>query len=255
SLAVLATLAFIAVSGWPGARFWRLELSTIGLPLAYGLIVAPWLTMVARGPLGGVVFAFAIPLVVGLVLSVLDPLDLFIRPSFWTTMTAVPIVGGVLGWQALARLEALDTHRDIELPKMPGASRAKVSSRRNPLWALVTKELRLQQLTVFIALLSFAAVLIARWYYNLAPRTNLDLTYALSIMHLALVPILAGALASSEERRLGTLEWQVLQPIATWKQWLIKATVVVALSVVVSLVPLALLYGSYNHAIWVLRSV
>ena len=102
-------------------------------------------------------------------------------------------------------------------------------------------------------------MLVGRWYHSLAPDTNLDLTYALGVVHLALVPILAGALASAEERRLGTLEWQVLQPTATWKQWLVKVTVVVALSIVVSLAPLVLLYLLYGadrhaHVIWVLTS-
>ena len=87
-------------------------------------------------------------------------------------------------------------------------------------------------------------MLLARWYTTVALETTLDFTYPLSVVHLALVPILAGALASAEERRLGTLEWQVLQPTATWKQWLIKATVVIALSVVVSLLPVVLLYGA-----------
>ena len=157
------------------------------------------------------------------------------------------------------RLEALDTHRDVELPKLFGARRTlPASGAPRPIWALFTKELRLQQMTVLVAALSFTAVLVGRWYHSLAPETNLDLTYALGVVHLALVPILAGALASAEERRLGTLEWQVLQPTATWKQWLVKVTVVIALSIVVSLVPLAaLLYGADRHAhvIWVLKSV
>src|SRR5262249_28614676 len=203
--AILATLGLIAANGWPGASFWRLELSTIGLPLAYGLIVAPWLTMVARGPLGGVVFALAVPLVLAVGVGFIEPLYFFVLPTFWTALSGCVVVGAVLGTRTFMRLEALETYSDVEMPKLFGGSRAHARSTRHPLWALVTKELRLQQMTVLVAVLSFGAVLAARWYYNLAPTTNLDLTYALSVVHLALVPILAGALASAEERRMGTL--------------------------------------------------
>jgi beta-lactamase class A len=258
SLAILATLGLVAANGLPAAGLFRLELMTIGLPLIYGLIVAPWLTMVARGPLGGVVFTLAVPLVVGLALFFIQPLDVFVRPGFGTAMSVFAGLGVLLGARTFMQLEALDTHRDVELPKLFGARRAlEVSGAPRPIWALIAKEFRLQQMTVLVATLSFAAVLVARWYHSLAPDTNLDLTYALGVVHLALVPILAGALASAEERRLGTLEWQVLQPIATWRQWLVKVTVVVALSIVVSLVPLVLLLGADRpaHVIWVLKSV
>ena len=97
-------------------------------------------------------------------------------------------------------------------------------------------------MTVLVAALSFTAVLVARWLHQRCAGDRISISpYPLSVVHLALVPILAGALASAEERRLGTLEWQVLQPTATWKQWLVKATVVIALSIVVSLPPLVLL--------------
>jgi len=255
SLAILATFGLIAATGVPNAPFWPLELLTFGLPLAYGLVVAPWLTIVARGPLAGAVFTLAIPFAVALALALLQAFEVFVLPAFETSMLLVAGVGALLGWRAVLRLEALETHRDVELPKIFGASRVRASARRHPLWALVGKELRLQQLTVVMALLSFAAVLAARWHHALAPLRSLDLSYALSLVHLALVPILAGALASAEERRLGTLESQVLQPMATWIQWLLKATVVVLLSLGLSLIPLALLHGSGLHPVSVLRSV
>ena len=116
--------------------------------------------MVARGPLGGVVFTLAIPLIIGLALALLQPLDVFVRPSFWTAMSVFAGIGAVLGWRAFMRLEALETHRDVELPKLFGARRALAASgARRPIWALFTKELRLQQMTVLVAALSFTAVL------------------------------------------------------------------------------------------------
>ena len=215
SLAILATLGLVAANGVPAARFFQVELTTIGLPLIYGLIVAPWLTMVARGTLGGVVFTLTIPIVVGLALLFMEPFDVFVQPPFWTALSLFAGVGAVLGARTVMRLEALDTHRDVDLPKLFGRQRALAASGApNPLWALFTKELRLQQLTLLVAALSLAALLVARWQHQVVPGIKADLAYPLSMVHICLGPILAGALASAEERRMGTLEWQVLQPMA-----------------------------------------
>jgi hypothetical protein len=46
---------------------------------------------------------------------------------------------------------------------------------------------------------------------------------------------LVGSVASAEERQLGTLDWQLLMPVASWKQWAVKAGVALAISVVLSL--------------------
>jgi hypothetical protein len=43
-----------------------------------------------------------------------------------------------------------------------------------------------------------------------------------SILYGALLALLIGSLASAEERQIGTLEWQLLLPMATWKQWAVK---------------------------------
>lgn len=42
--------------------------------------------------------------------------------------------------------------------------------------------------------------------------------------------MLIGALASAEERGLGTLHWQMLQPYAAWKQWTIKVATALTLT-------------------------
>jgi len=49
-------------------------------------------------------------------------------------------------------------------------------------------------------------------------------------LHSGLVPVMIGALASAEERRFGTVDWQTLLPFAAWKQWLIKSGIVFALA-------------------------
>jgi hypothetical protein len=42
--------------------------------------------------------------------------------------------------------------------------------------------------------------------------------------------ILIGSLASAEERQLGTLEWQLVLPMAAWQQWAVKAGVTLGLA-------------------------
>jgi hypothetical protein len=60
---------------------------------------------------------------------------------------------------------------------------------------------------------------------------------ALAVLYFGILTILIGSLASAEERQLGTLEWQSLLPVASWKQWMLKAGVVFGL---VSLLGIAL---------------
>jgi hypothetical protein len=66
--------------------------------------------------------------------------------------------------------------------------------------------------------------------------------------------LLAGAVASAEERALGTHEWQILQPWAQWKQVAVKVAVVGVVAMTLGLVvPIALetafpLVGDTGHA-------
>jgi hypothetical protein len=57
--------------------------------------------------------------------------------------------------------------------------------------------------------------------------------------------LLAGSLASAEERQLGTLGWQVLLPIAAWRQWAVKAAVVLVLSLGLAIGVPAILYALF----------
>jgi beta-lactamase class A len=241
-LTPLVVLAIFGIAADNGHRFpesWGLASFAITVPFVYALVVTPWLTMVARGPLGGVVFTLVVPFAVPVVTELVRPLDLFFLPSFGQAMFVIAGVAAVLGARTFARLEALDTDRDVELPKLFGA--LATSYARRPILALIGKELRLQQMTVLVAVLSFSAVLVARWLHRIVPVVETDLTYPLSMVHLCLGPMLAAALASAEERRFGTLEWQVLQPTTLWKQWLVKVFVAVGLGLLVSLGSLALL--------------
>ena len=51
-----------------------------------------------------------------------------------------------------------------------------------------------------------------------------------TLLHAGAIPLLAGSLASAEERQLGTRDWQGLLPVAAWRQWAVKVAVVLLLS-------------------------
>ena len=54
------------------------------------------------------------------------------------------------------------------------------------------------------------------------------------ILYGALLAVLIGSLASAEERQNGTLEWQLLLPMAAWKQWAVKVGTVLVLTALLS---------------------
>ena len=57
--------------------------------------------------------------------------------------------------------------------------------------------------------------------------------------------MLIGAMASAEERQLGTAEWQILLPMPAWQQWVLKAGVALGLAVLLGVgLPAALRYFS-----------
>ncbi|HEV3484921.1 MAG TPA: hypothetical protein VG106_05910, partial [Vicinamibacterales bacterium] len=95
--------------------------------------------------------------------------------------------------------------------------------------ALIAKELRLQQLTVVLFGLfaaGWAAVLLVPQVFETASRALIPLM----MLYSALLSILIGSLAIAEERHLGTMDFQLLMPVAIWKQWLVKAGVAFALA-------------------------
>ena len=230
-LAVVMSFLTVATSGSAGAGLLTI---VVVLPLAFGLLVAPWMSILAKGPLGGVVFtaALLVGVVAGLSLSQhlfgdTDGVRLIRQPFF-----VVCLVGAILGWRAFTRLEAIDGARDFRVSARSKAHSNVASAARRPaLLALAMKELQLQQMTFIVAALSFVSIMTFVWLEQAHYAFAGGLPYPLSMLHQIVVPILAGALASAEERGLGTLDWQALQPIAAWKQWAIKIGIAIALAV------------------------
>jgi len=134
---------------------------------------------------------------------------------------------------------------------------ADATRRQHPVWLLVKKELHLQQMT-FAA--TAACTLI---WIGIAASTRIIPGFrgfpiaVVAILYGGLLAMLIGSLASAEERELGTLEWQVLMPMAAWKQWAVKVGTVLGLAAVLSwFIPVLLANGrvSFNagHAVVIL---
>ena len=118
---------------------------------------------------------------------------------------------------------------------------AQVSRRSSPVWTLFWKELHLQQLTFVVSILyvcGWAAILLT-WHSAIM---TIDQPFLiLTVVHGWMIALLAGSLASAEERHLGTLDWQVLLPMSAARQWLVKCGVVFGVVVVLALALPALL--------------
>jgi hypothetical protein len=248
------------------ARAWP-ELSPTGrvlaivLPVLGGVLLAPCLTLLARSALAGCVFSIALllPIVIGsqaaapwlygdaatLAQANTRVLDIFVH-----TMLAVVVLGALLMWRAFMRLEAIEVRGlDLHLPAWllkPRVHSAAARSARSVWLEMLGKELHLQQMTFVVSGLYVAAwlavVLVGE---SLFPTRRAGLMTVATLLHAGAIPLLAGSLASAEERQLGTLGWQVLLPIAAWRQWAVKAAVVLVLSLGFAIGMPAVLYALF----------
>jgi len=250
-LPMLAALFVVALALPAGPGFeWRQPLPMLAMVCA--LLVAPWLTMLCRGPLAGTVFGF------GVTANVFMLADIVARVRYgWGTeavgqeqlrldllrwgLLGVSIVAAAAGWRMFMRLEATEGRgADLQLPRWlrrnSGAGGAAAVSRagRHPIWLLAMKELRLQQVTFVIA--SFYVVV---WigYFTTGSLTSeaREVLGAAGFLYTASLALVIGSLASAEERQLRTLEWQALLPLAAWKQWTVKAGVAFGLALFLSI--------------------
>jgi len=224
------------------------------LPVVLGIFVAPWLTLIVRRAIGGAVFASAIPgalLVAGQTLGVkvfgyTTDVDRFANAVvFWGVVTAC-VAGAVFGWRSFVRLEVAsdDAGRaQAAVPKMHSAHRTAVA-RGNPVVKLVTKELRLQSLTLTIAGCYVVVYVVSVLTAGGRPLFW-TVAVVLTVVYASLLSMIAGAVASAEERQIATLDSQLLLPMAVRWQWVVKAATVVGLA-------LALGYEMPRLLVWIL---
>lgn len=242
-LAVLsAMLLTLAVFAWltvlrPGERQW------IAAGFLNGLVLAPLLTMLCRTPMAGVVFTGAAPfwmLVISRHVS---------AGVLWGSTLAVSVAAAVAGWRMFIRLEAIDGRDpDVRLPRLWRRAivdaPADSARARHPVWLLVKKEIHLQQMTFAVAGVSGLFWIAEFGFTKMVPGYVGIPFYVVSVLFGALMALLIGSLASAEERQIGTLEWQLLLPMAMWKQWAVKVGTTLGLAALLSFaLPIVLAAG------------
>ena len=255
-LVVLAVMALARLPVAPAGREMQDTAIVGGMSFLGAAFLAPWLTMVCRNPIAGALFALSIPagLLVGSeVFSIVllgqvgtPAAERFRMEIFWSGMLLVSAIGGFCGWRTFLKLQVIDgPPADLVLPRWLSrsntASPAQGFQNSSRVWVLLCKELHLQQLTFMVSglyICGWAAILLT-WHSTTMTIDQLFLI--LTVVHGGTIALLAGSLASAEERQLGTLDSQIVLPMSAARQWLIKCGVVFGLVVVLGLALPALL--------------
>ena len=220
-----------------------------------GLFVAPAMTMLTRSGIAGLVFTIALPgiLFVGTTLVAIarfgadaaGPIDRFTEAVFWPGMYGICAIAAVASWWMFSRLEAVEGRgSDIHLPLWLRSSAADVGAAprrtRGAIWQLVAKELHLHQMPFALAAVYALAMAVASTLHQFTTGAWTHALVPVTILYTLGITALIGSFASAEERELGTLDWQLLMPMAVWKQWTVKVAVAIVLSLALGFgVPLA----------------
>jgi hypothetical protein len=207
------------------------------LPPLYGLLVAPWLTLKTRSTLAGMLFSGALAALlviagdwIGTLRFASDrEIDAFKVTVLWIGSALLFVAGTAALWRSFLRLDVIEGVRaDIALPAPLRVARASTPVRRNPFLLLAAKEVRLQQLT-FVASLMYCLLFVTLWARRGTWVHYHDGIEVATAIHGIIVATLAGALCCAEERALGTLQWQLLQPVAARIQFAVKIGITAAL--------------------------
>jgi hypothetical protein len=231
------------------------------VPVLCALFLAPCLTMACRNPIAGTVFTIAIQGVLWLLGEWIGvakyergrEMEAFRIAFLWRATLGLCAIGAVVSWRMFMRLEAIDgPGQDLRLPewlrrRTTASPAALPFTKPHPMWLLVKKELRLQQMTLIVAGLYLLGWLAVASLRSLVPDADAVFTM-LTLPYIGLLALMIGSFASAGERQIGTLEWQVLLPPATSKQWVVKVGVVLGLSMLLA-GGLPAVYASLNLAI------
>jgi hypothetical protein len=274
--ALLAGLAVLAVPWWAGgdplatvlqsgprvldaaARGAPTGLFLVLAPLI-GVSVAPWLTILCRRAMAGVVMSLAVPASLWLLGEIVRArrYGVLVVPDDYT-FSATLVWAGTLAIGAVALVAAPFQFRRLEALEEPGAipvarslARYGISGRadpgarhRHPVVVLLAKELRLQSVTLLLPVLyvlAWAAIVVTGVGDYVLGQTF----QSLRLLYVVVTATMLGALASAEERAHGTLACQLLQPMAFWRQWLVKVLAVLGLAGTLTLALPALLERLY----------
>jgi len=210
-------------------------------PVVAGIGLTPLLTILSRRPLGGVVFT---PTISGLIVTISQRFYPFHETNFaWTITWYGTLIVSAAGLAALVaqfrKLEVAGDGRGRTAAGVaagaPAGTIAFIPTTRRPwVWLLIKKELRLQQMTFAVSGLYVVGavttmILAARNPLYMGPTFG-----AISMIHAYCIPLIAGALASAEERHMGTLAGQILQPRSMRVQWILKSIVTIGIALLLA---------------------
>jgi hypothetical protein len=197
---------------------------------------APYCTLLLKHGIAGIVFALAIPSLLaafgfGFVGNYLLHDE---QAGVYCTIALLVGYCGLAYWRSFARFKRLQLvdgpALELGLPANVEAGLDGPLGRLGASWvgpfaSLVKKEFRLQQLCFLAAalfcLLAFSAGVSGT---NLNFGGSLLVTDAL--LYCFLLPLLAGSIAASDERRWGLVEWHLTLPPSKLRQWTAKMVVV-----------------------------
>ena len=254
-IAMLSVLGAIAAAIMTSPDFREPRpLAAALLPVLAGVCLTPLFTMLCRSTLAGAVLGACSPMVIW-VLAVVIAWAMFGVEGDTTTAwflnqwvliaaIACPILAA-LTWRAFSRMQAIDgAPAALVLPRWL-AGRAGVR-RAAPWRALIAKELHLQQMTIAITLVYGVFWVTGVTFQRYVPSILLLPLEAVLLLYCLGLTIVIGALASAEERQLGTHEAQLLQPVAAWRQWIAKCAVALALALLLGVVMPAVLISAVS---------
>ena len=233
----------ILFAGQPILLASRQDLLLSGTCIVATVCSAGFWTLLARSTIGGIVFSIASQffLAVGAIIAlerILGPYE----PFKDRILTGVIVAAGIIystiflwfGRRKFARLEL----RDVSFGEGGFGSGPLAGTRWWSAWLrcrpkgallnLIRKELMLQK-PVFLV----AAILTLCWFLTLTllllepSRKEIfeAILNVLTVVYVAVLPVLAGCISLGEEKTLGLTAWHLTLPISARRQWLLKLAV------------------------------
>ena len=198
-----------------------------------------WLTLVVPAVLSGLTAAF---------LEVFDS-ELYVIAAL-CVITGIYSVGGFLfaRWLFFRAQDVGWTGGNIVLPEWKLFSARSATGEevriRRPVFALLKKEIQLHQISLLGAaglLVAHIGVLVLRANHKFAHDSAGEVLTAIFWMFWLMLPVMIGAMAVAEERRLGVMEGQLCLPASRRVQFIIKGFLALFLGVLLGGVMPALL--------------
>jgi ABC-type transport system involved in multi-copper enzyme maturation permease subunit len=255
----------------PEFRFTLKDGLAVGLYALFPLFSGAWLSLISRSTLAGAVFIVAVPgILFGLAFTAIDAvyriltghgglpeatIERFVGAGF----SSYFVVALALGWRSFARLEVREggaggrsTSGMHPLSRPLDDLLARLLPTGSSTAQLVRKELRLHVIPWLMA-----CVMVGLWAVWLLMRSMEPSNARVNPEDVSMITVLAGLLGAiafvgsgaatvAEERKLGTLDWQLTQPVPLRRQWWIKVAVAFALAIVLGVgVPGALVWMSF----------